>query len=55
LLFWHFETITLTWLPAAGEQGDQIGRNFAHWVVVYFGQFLKISKIAHLFGLFLHG
>jgi hypothetical protein len=23
-----------------GEQGDQIGRIFAHWVIVYFWQFL---------------
>jgi hypothetical protein len=25
-------------------QGDQIGRFFANWVIVYFGQFLKITS-----------
>jgi hypothetical protein len=23
----------------AGDQGDQIGRIFAHWAIVFFGQF----------------
>jgi hypothetical protein len=27
-----------------GGQGDQIGWIFAHWVIVYFGQFFKSSK-----------
>jgi hypothetical protein len=26
------------WQPCS-EQGDQIGRLFAYWVIVYFGQF----------------
>jgi hypothetical protein len=30
---------------AAGQrQGDQIGRIFAYWMVVYFGPLLKITK-----------
>jgi hypothetical protein len=32
-------------------QGDQIGRIFAHWAFVYFGQFLNITKVAQSFGL----
>jgi hypothetical protein len=28
----------------ASEQGDQIGRIFAFWVIVYFGQFLENNK-----------
>jgi hypothetical protein len=31
------------------EQGDQIGRIFTYWVIVYFGQFLEIASIAHIF------
>jgi hypothetical protein len=30
-------------------QGYQIGRIFSHWVAVYFGQFLKITEVAHNF------
>jgi hypothetical protein len=26
------------------EKGDQIGRIFAHWAIVYFGQFLDNNK-----------
>jgi hypothetical protein len=26
-----------------GNQGDQIGRIFANWAIVYFGQFLKVT------------
>jgi hypothetical protein len=29
----------------ADGQGDQIGRIFAHWVIVYFGQLLKVTKV----------
>jgi hypothetical protein len=34
------------------DQGDQIGRFLAHWVIVNFGHFLKIAKVGHIFGLF---
>jgi hypothetical protein len=30
---------------SAAQQGDQIGRIFAYWAVVYFGCFLKITKV----------
>jgi hypothetical protein len=30
------------------EQGGQIGRIFAHWVIVFFGQFLKITAEAQV-------
>jgi hypothetical protein len=33
------------------DQGDQIGRIFAFWAVVYFGQFFLIGKKRKLFGL----
>jgi hypothetical protein len=33
------------------SQGDQIGRIFAHWAIAFFGQFLKITQAAHMFGL----
>jgi hypothetical protein len=29
---------------ANANQGDQIGRVFAHWVIVYFGQWFGIDK-----------
>jgi hypothetical protein len=32
------------------EQGDQIGRIFAHWVIVHFGQFFEITEVAQIFG-----
>jgi hypothetical protein len=32
----------------AEQQGDLIGRIFAPWVIVYFRQFLKITKVAHI-------
>jgi hypothetical protein len=35
------------------EQGDQIGRIFAHWVILYYGQFFQLQKAAHIFGLLL--
>jgi hypothetical protein len=31
-------------------QGDQIGRIFARWVIVYFGQFFTIAQVARIFG-----
>jgi hypothetical protein len=37
------------------EQGDQIGRSFAHWVIVYvrkLGKILIITQVAHIFGHF---
>jgi hypothetical protein len=30
-------------------QGDQIGRIFAHWAIVFFGQLLKITEVAQIF------
>jgi hypothetical protein len=30
------------------RQGDQIGRIFAQWAIIYFGQFLKITEVAHI-------
>jgi hypothetical protein len=30
------------------EQGDQIGRIFAEWVIVYFGKFLKITEVVKI-------
>jgi hypothetical protein len=33
------------------EQGDQIGRFFAHKVIVYLGQFIENSKIGNILGL----
>jgi hypothetical protein len=32
------------------NQGEQIGRIFAHWAVVYFGQFLKSCRNSSNFG-----
>jgi hypothetical protein len=37
-------------------QGDQIGRIFAQWVIVFFGQFLEnYRSITSIFGYFFHG
>jgi hypothetical protein len=33
------------------NRGDQIGGIFAHRVIVYSGQFFKVTKVAHIFGL----
>jgi hypothetical protein len=33
------------------QQGDQIGRIFASWAIVYFGTFLKITKTTVILGL----
>jgi hypothetical protein len=35
----------------ASKQCDQIGRIFAHGLIIYFGHFLKIIEEAHIFGL----
>jgi hypothetical protein len=42
---------TILLLKYGRKQGDQIGRIFAlaNWVLVYFGQYLKITKVAHAF------
>jgi hypothetical protein len=41
---------------AARRQGDQVGRIFAFWVIVFFGQFLRIIEGAKVVGLLLfHG
>jgi hypothetical protein len=31
------------------SQGDQIGRIFAYWAIVFFGAFLKITEVAQIF------
>jgi hypothetical protein len=35
------------------KQGDQIGRNFAYWKIVLFGQFFLNRQVAKIFGLLL--
>jgi hypothetical protein len=48
LNFWaDVDTINFFALANAGrEQGDKIGRIFANWVTVHFGQcFLKIAQV----------
>jgi hypothetical protein len=37
------------------HQGDQIGRIFACWAVVFFEENVKITVVARIFGLFFHG
>jgi hypothetical protein len=34
-------------LPA--DNGDQMGRIFADWAIVYIGQFLKITEVGQIF------
>jgi hypothetical protein len=34
-------------------QGDQIGRIFSQWVIVYFGQLLENDKVSHILGYFI--
>jgi hypothetical protein len=36
--------------PFGCEQGDQIGRIFNSWVIVYFGKFFLITEAAQIFG-----
>jgi hypothetical protein len=31
------------------RQGDQIGRIFVYWVIVYFGWFFLITEVAYIF------
>jgi hypothetical protein len=38
--------------PKTRDQSDQIGRIFAHWVIVSYRQFLKIVKVAHFWSNF---
>jgi hypothetical protein len=33
------------------NQGDQIGRIFAYWVIVYFWQFFENFRSSHILGL----
>jgi hypothetical protein len=33
------------WLYRDHSQGDQIGRIFAYWAIVYFGHLLKITEV----------
>jgi hypothetical protein len=33
------------------DQDNQIGRIFAHWAIVYFDEFLKMTEAAQTFGL----
>jgi hypothetical protein len=42
---------TILLLKYGRKQGDQIGRIFAlaNWVLVYFGQYLKVTKVGHVF------
>jgi hypothetical protein len=35
------KTSTIFSTKAADNQGDQMGRFFAHWVIINFGQFLS--------------
>jgi hypothetical protein len=35
----------------ASHQGDQVGRFFSSWVIVYFGSFLEMKEVAKVFGL----
>jgi hypothetical protein len=36
------------------NQGDQIGRIFAYWTIVYFGQLLKMTEVSLFLGLLLN-
>jgi hypothetical protein len=47
----HWAIFSQTHLVAL--QGDQIGRIFAHWVIINFGQFYQNDKSGHNFGLLL--
>jgi hypothetical protein len=49
----HFKFSSFFWTPkiraVPASQGDRIGRIFASWVIVFFGQFfLEISEVAQL-------
>jgi hypothetical protein len=47
--------LNVTILYIIVEQGDQIGRIFASWVIVYVGQVFHKYKCNLIFGLFFHG
>jgi hypothetical protein len=32
------------------DQGDQIGRIFSYWMIIFFVRFLKISEVAQIYG-----
>jgi hypothetical protein len=47
----------LAWLSHAfcslpANQGDLMVQIFAHWAIVYFGQFFSITEVAHMIGYF---
>jgi hypothetical protein len=42
-------------LTSAAEQGDQIGRIFAHWAIVSFGHFFEKWKYSTSYVLFFNG
>jgi hypothetical protein len=44
-LWWRVAPLT-----RAQNQGDQIGRIFTNWTIVYFCSFLKIKKVDEIFG-----
>jgi hypothetical protein len=46
-LAFNFDLIEMavhTTKQSPDTQGDQIGRIFAHWAIIYFGQFLEKSQ-----------
>jgi hypothetical protein len=59
----HFESLQLglndfggQWLfQVAKKQGDQIGRFFAYWAIVYFGRFIDTDRSGPSFCAFPHG
>jgi hypothetical protein len=62
--FWYVAPRTLATLDLAGKgrqlkrfsQGDQIGRIFAHGVIVYFGQLFETDKSSpHVSAAFFQG
>jgi hypothetical protein len=42
--------LTVLFKKPAHIQGDQIGRIFAYWAIVYFGRVLKITEVAQNLG-----
>jgi hypothetical protein len=52
-LFWYHVPRKI-WQTCCSIQGDQIGRIFAQWVIVYFGQLLEnYRSIPHVSGYFI--
>jgi hypothetical protein len=43
--------------PLGANLGDQIGRNFAYWVIANFGQWFQITEVhnPHFWPTFFHG